>query len=201
MHPPLPADYHRPAMTHTPVVIAVLGAESTGKTALAQALAARLAAQTSLRVAWVPELLREWCDEHGRTPQADEQAGIARAQQARIAAAGRFNVVLVCDTTALMTAVYSQLIFGDESLHAYAVEQQRSIDWNLLMALDIPWVADGLQRDGPQVREPVDRAIRRLLTSHQLPWSLVSGQGAARVDSALRAVTPLLQRAGSLQVR
>ena len=188
-------------MTHSPTVIAVLGAECTGKTELAQALARRLVACTSLRVAWVPELLREWCDRQGRTPRADEQAGIARAQQARIAAAGWLNDVVVCDTTALMTAVYSQLIFGDESLHAYAVEQQRGVDWSLLMALDIPWVADGLQRDGPQVREPVDRAIRHLLNDHQMPWSLVSGQGEARLDSAMQAIAPLLQRAGSLQVR
>ena len=188
-------------MTHSPIVIAVLGAECTGKTALAQALAARIQVQTRLRVAWVPELLREWCDEHGRTPRVDEQAGIARAQQARIAEAGKCCEVVVCDTTAVMTAVYSQLVFGDGSLHAYAVEQQRGVDLSLLMALDIPWVADGLQRDGPQVREPVDQAIRGLLSDHLLPWSLVSGQGEARLDSAMQAIAPLLQRAGSLQVR
>ena len=188
-------------MTHHPIVIAVLGAECTGKTTLSQALAQRLAASTSQRVACVPERLRQWCDEHRRTPRIDEQAGIAQAQQALIAQAGRQHDIVVCDTTAAMTAVYSEIVFGDHSLHAYAAEQQRRADITLLTALDLPWQADGLQRDGPQVRGPVDRAIRRLLSSHGMTWSLVSGQGDARLDSAWHAVAPLLQRAGSLQMR
>ncbi len=188
-------------MTHRPIVIAVLGAECTGKTALARALAQRLAASTSQRVTWVPERLRQWCDEQGRTPRMDEQAGIAQAQQALIAQAGRQHDIVVCDTTAAMTAVYSEIVFGDHSLHAYAAEQQRCVDITLLTALDLPWQADGLQRDGPQVRGPVDRAIRRLLSSHGMTWSLVSGQSDARLDSAWQAVAPLLQRDRSLQMR
>ena len=43
------------------LIISILGAESTGKTTLAAALAARLSSQGVPRVAWVPELLREWC--------------------------------------------------------------------------------------------------------------------------------------------
>jgi len=70
--------------------------------------------------AWVPELLREWCDEFGRTPLAHEQAAILRAQHERIERRAVHDVV-VCDTTALMTAVYSRLVFGDRSLDAPAL--------------------------------------------------------------------------------
>ena len=174
--------------------IAIVGAESTGKTALAPALAERIARESGLCCGWVSEWLREWCDRQGRTPRRDEQAGIARMQQARIAAAARSHELVVCDTTALMTAVYSSLIFGDHSLQAYAVEQQRHCAITLLTALDLPWVADGLQRDGAQVRTPVDNAIRRILAEHHLPWALVSGSGAQRVESALAAVAPLLHQ-------
>ena len=62
--------------------IAIVGAESTGKSTLAAALAAALAQPGGPRVAWVPELLREWCSRVGRTPQAHEQPGILRAQHA-----------------------------------------------------------------------------------------------------------------------
>jgi nicotinamide riboside kinase len=79
----------------------------------------------------------------------------------------------------------------------YAVQEQRRCDLTLLTALDLPWVADGLQRDGPQVRQPVDERLRRLLAAHRLPWSLVAGQGEQRFDSALQAVAPLLQRPGA----
>ncbi len=175
-------------------VIALLGAESTGKTTLAEALAARLADETGLNVCWVDEWLRVWCDREGRTPLAHEQAAIAREQHARIDAAAARHDIVVCDTTALTTAVYSRLIFGDRTLEAPAATLHRRVDLSLLTALDIPWVADGHQRDGAHVREPVDTALREALIAHQLPWALVSGLGGQRLESALDAVAPLLRR-------
>lgn len=173
--------------------IAVLGAESTGKTTLAQALAAHLREALGLQATWVPELLREWCAEQGRTPRADEQTELARAQQARIEAAAAAHPVVVCDTTPVMTAVYSRLIFGDVSLEPAAVAAHRGTALTLLTAVDLPWVADGHQRDGPHVREPVDAALRQLLDGHAIPWVRVSGAGEARLAAALRAVQPLLR--------
>jgi nicotinamide riboside kinase len=179
-------------VTPAPLLLAIVGAESTGKTRLAAALSAHLAQQHGLRSAWVPETLREWCDAFGRTPLAHEQAAILRRQHERIAQAAEQHEVVVCDTTGLMTAVYSRQVFGDRSLDERAVQLHRRMDLTLLMALDLPWVADGLQRDGPQVREPVDAQLRELLLRHRLPWALVSGQGEARLASALAAVLPLL---------
>ena len=176
--------------------IAIVGAESTGKTALAQALAVRLGLLTGRRCTWVGEWLRHWCEREGRTPRPDEQAAIAAQQHRLIDAAAADHEVVICDTTALMTAVYSDMLFDDRSLVAYAMAQQRRCALTLLTALDIDWVADGLQRDGPQVRGPVDDRVRALLIGHQLPWSLVSGQGEARLDAAVDAVAPLLRQAG-----
>ena len=176
-----------------PIRIAIVGAESTGKTALAQALALRLAALTGRRCTWVDEWLRHWCEREGRTPRPDEQLAIAVHQHALIDAAAAHHDMVVCDTTALMTAVYSDLLFDDRSLEDYAIAQQRRCQLTLLTALDIAWVPDGLQRDGPQVREPVDNRVRALLIGHQLPWALVGGQGDARLDAAVDAVAPLLR--------
>jgi nicotinamide riboside kinase len=181
-------------MNDSALRIAVLGAESTGKTTLAAALAPRLARDTGLRVAWVSEWLREWCDNAGRTPRADEQASILRGQHERIEVAAASHDVVICDTTALMTAVYSRIVFGDRSLDARAVGYHRRMDLTLLTALDLPWVADAL-RDGPQVRLPVDQALRELLSDNDLPWTLVVGTGAARLEAAVDAVSPLLRPA------
>lgn len=180
-------------MTADALVIAIVGAESTGKTALAAALAGRIAQETGLAATWVPEHLRAWCEREGRTPRQDEQAGIAAAQAAAIDAAARTHAVVVADTTPLMTAVYSRIVFGDDSLVATACAWQRRCATTLLTALDLPWVADGLQRDGPHVREPVDTLVREALIAHALPWSLVAGTGTGRVENALDAVAPLLR--------
>jgi nicotinamide riboside kinase len=176
------------------LVIAVLGAESTGKTTLAQALATRIADETGLATTWVPEWLREWCEREGRTPRPDEQAAIATQQHERIAAAAATYEVVIVDTTALATAVYSGLLFDDRSLEASAVALHAQVDFTLLTALDLAWVADGHQRDGEHVREPVDRRLRELLIAHRLPWALVSGTGRARLENALDAVSPLLRQ-------
>ena len=171
-----------------PVRIAIVGAESTGKTQLAQALSARLRAQ-DVACVWVPEVLREWCDRHGRTPAREEQRFVAELQRQAIAGAGPADALVLCDTTPLMTAVYSLLLFGDDSLLPAAIEWQRCCDFTLLTALDLPWVADGLQRDGPQVRRPVDDLLRTLLLAHRLPFSVVQGSGERRTDQALAALS------------
>lgn len=180
-----------------PLVVAIVGAESTGKTILAQALAETLAQRHGLRATWVAEVLREWCDQRGRTPRRDEQAGIAALQTERIAAAARAHEVVVADTTALMTAVYSRFVFGDDSLDAAAVAAHRSCQVTLLTGLDMPWEPDGLQRDGPHVREPVDAQLRALLQAHGIPHSLVLGQGAQRLQGALDALAPHLPAASA----
>src|ERR1700748_2264192 len=96
--------------------IAIVGAESTGKSELARALAPRLSEEFGLACAVVGEHLREWCDVHARTPRADEQLAIADEQQRRIDAAAASGVDLVlCDTTPVMIAVYSELLFADRS--------------------------------------------------------------------------------------
>jgi len=171
----------------TAFVIALLGAESTGKTVLAGALAAALATPAR-RVAVVPEYLREFCDRHGRTPRPEEQAHIAAEQTRRIDAAAQSFEIVVADTTALMIAVYSDHVFGDTGLYASALAEHARCDLTLLTALDLPWQADGLQRDGPHVREPVDAAVRHALGGAGLGYSVVSGHGAARLEAALACV-------------
>lgn len=181
-------------MRREPVIIAVLGAESTGKTSLAQELSARLAQTTGLRCTWVPEWLRQWCADQGRTPRQDEQAAIAHTQHQHIETAARDHDIVVADTTALMTAVYSLQIFGDASLREPALALQRRMDLTLLTALDLPWVPDGHQRDGAHVREPVDATVQQWLVQAELPFARVQGVGQARLASALQACTAPLQK-------
>lgn len=168
-------------------VVAILGAESSGKTQLALDLERRLRAD-GVDACAVGEHLREFCDRNARTPRADEQRAIAAEQTRRIDAAAARHAVVVADTTALMTAVYSEIVFRDTALYTEAEAAQRRCDLALLMALDLPWRADGLQRDGAHVRAPVDALVRAALERIGQPFVVVAGSGTARVESALRAV-------------
>jgi len=175
------------------VRIALLGAESTGKTTLATALVQALESTLSkqgMRAVAVPEVLREWCDLQGRTPAVHEQVQIAAAQAERI-----FSIEdawVIADTTPLMTAVYSDHLFQDPSIYPYALDQQARFDVNLVLGLDVAWTADGIQRDGAHVREPVDNLIRKALTEANLAYKVIYGQGDARLNNALVALREAL---------
>lgn len=179
-------------------VIAILGAESTGKTTLAHALALELRALGS-RAVVVREYLREFCDARGCTPQPHEQAAIAAEQWRRTLAAAQDGSTVVADTTPLMIALYSQFLFGDESLREGALALHKLCRHTLLTGLDLPWQADGLQRDGPQVREPVDALVRSALADASLPHSVIYGSGPARTAAALAAVRPALGLPGQFE--
>jgi nicotinamide riboside kinase len=174
--------------------LAIVGAESTGKSTLALALVQRLRDEFGVSAVAVAEYLREWCETNGRTPRLDEQRDVASEQQRRIDEAAASADVVVCDTTPLMTAVYSRIVFDDDSLDDEALAWHAAVDLTLLTALDLPWIADGLQRDGPHVRGPVDALVRAALARAGGDWTVVSGSGPARADHALDAVRPVLRR-------
>ncbi len=176
--------------------IALLGAESTGKTQLAHALAAHLR-ETGAQAVAVDEYLREWCEQKSRTPHAHEQAEIALTQRLRIEQAARdlagaakpdSSCWVIADTTPLMTAIYSEFIFADSSLIAPALAYQKTFCLTLLTGLDMPWEADGIQRDGAHVRAPVDALIRTRLQSAGIAFEVIYGMDAQRTLHAIQAI-------------
>jgi nicotinamide riboside kinase len=169
------------------VRIALLGAESTGKSQLAVELAAHFKAQGRGAIA-VPEVLREWCEREGRTPRPEEQFPIAQEQERRVDLASAGAEVVIADTTALMVAIYSAMLFEDGTLYRFALERQATYDITLVSGLDLPWMADGLQRDGPHVREPVDALVREGLAKAGVAYRVVYGSGPQRLANALRAI-------------
>ena len=173
-------------MSNRVIRVALLGAESTGKTSLSQHITKALLAQGQMAV-YVPEVLREWCQMNGRTPALHEQRQIAQQQAERI-----FSIRegwVIADTTPLMTAVYSDYVFNDPSLYEEALELQAQFDLTLVMGLDVAWVPDGLQRDGEHVRQPVDSLIRQAMAKKQLPFKVIYGQDQARLNAALLAIS------------
>jgi len=136
----------------------------------------------------VDEVLREWCTREQRTPRPEEQMPIAQEQEQRVDSAAAAAEVVIADTTALMVAIYSAMLFEDASLYRFALARLHDYDRVLVTGLDLPWVPDGLQRDGPHVREPVDALIRAALARAGVGYRVVYGQGPERLAAALRAI-------------
>ena len=173
-----------------PRLICLIGAECTGKTTLAEALAQRMDGL------WVPEYLRGFTQMRGRTPQRDEQLHILQEQlrmetEALTIARQQGRRVVFCDTAPLLTAVYSDCVFADVSLYPQARSLHARYALTLFLQPDIPWRADGLQRDGAQARTAVHLAIERaLIAKSDDAWSVVriAGTAAQRLAQACGVV-------------
>jgi len=150
--------------------IAILGAESSGKSTLSEALARRY------RTIWVPEYLREFVDTHARVPHEDDQFGIARTQRAREdAAVERANRFLFCDTTPLLTALYSRVYWGRVDAELAALDTRHDYALTLVTAPDTPWEPDGLQRESEEVRQRVHRMLIETLAARGIGYLLLEG--------------------------
>ncbi len=174
-------------VVNQPKLICLIGAESTGKTTLAQTLAMQF------NCPWVPEHLRDFCESRSRTPTQHEQALILETQLINeMAAQQRHAPYVFCDTAPLLTAIYSDYVFGDTSLYPRARALHSRYALTLLLAPDIAWVADGMQREGAHVREPITQLIERELAAIGAPIIRIGGRGDARTQGAMQAVRKLL---------
>jgi nicotinamide riboside kinase len=174
----------------TPRKVAVVGGECTGKTVLCQQLAAQLPGL------WVPEYLREFVDQRGRAPRAEEQSLILAAQVEREAAVTDATLKaalrwVACDSAPIATAIYSEMYFNDLGLYAAAERHHAGYELTLLTGLDLPWEADGLQRDGPAVRVDFHARVEAWLRTRDVRYALIQGTGEARTCSAVSALRAL----------
>ncbi|MFZ6801911.1 AAA family ATPase [Undibacterium sp. Di24W] len=157
--------------------IAILGAESSGKSQLAQALA------THFKTLWVAEYLREFVDKNGRVPCSNDQLLIAKTQMEREnAAANKASTWLFCDTTPMMTALYSRLYFDELDPALSAMDLIHNYQFTVVTAPDFPWTPDGLQRESPQVRQQVHEELISILDDREIPFMLVEGSLDSRVQ-------------------
>lgn len=169
--------------------VVVTGSECTGKTTLARAVAAHFA------VPCVPEYARLFVQEQGRSPTSADVEFIARGQIAleQEYASGRRDL-LVLDTDLLSTVVYGHHYYGACPGWVEAELSRRGGDLYLLAGIDVPWVADGAQRDRGHRREEMQRLFRDALAAGPSRAVEVVGSPADRLRTAIAAIGALRGR-------
>jgi NadR type nicotinamide-nucleotide adenylyltransferase len=170
--------------------IAVYGPESTGKTQLAEQLAAHF------NEPLVAEYARERWDEQGAL-SLEDMMPVAREQWRREdAAVARAKRVVICDTDALTTMLWSDLLYGTtpEELRRGAEARCRNYAIYLLLDIDVPFAPDP-QRcfPNPDDREKAMRIWRGALDRRGLPYRLIQGNWAERERAAIRAIESILK--------
>ena len=178
---------------HTPKSVfnvAILGAESTGKTTLCRDLAAHFGSP------WVPEYMRtylqvKWdneqltCTWDDLLPIAQGQIDLENKLAKQAAQLPDDNRYLFCDTNLFELMVYSNWYYGDcpEALTQAALAHH--YDVILLTEVDIPWVADDL-RDSPHQREDISAYFASQLTLHNKDIQRIGGDRVQRVQQVAK---------------
>ena len=178
---------------HTPksvIKVAVLGAESTGKTTLCRDLAAHFGCP------WVPEYMRSYLQEKWDKEQLtctwDDLLPIAQGQielENKLAKKAKQtfdnNHYLFCDTSLFELMVYSNWYYGDcpEALTQAALAHH--YDLILLTDVDTPWVADDL-RDSPHQRDEIRAYFAAQLMVYKKPFQSIGGDREARVQQVVK---------------
>ncbi len=158
--------------------VGLIGGESTGKTTLATALA------DALNTCWVPEFGRELWEERAGDLRLDDMLVIAREQVAREERAlADANGWLICDTTPLVTAFYSEAMFGHADSALWELADRR-YDRLFLCAADFPFIQDGTRRDAAFRRRQNDWYAERLDTLGH-PYDILTRSLPARRDAVL----------------
>lgn len=172
--------------------VALIGAESTGTTTMAQALAMHYETQ------WVPEFGREYSeakmlranDTRWRT---EEFVHIAAEQCAREEAAARqANRLLFCDSPAFATSLWHERYLGALSPAVEALAEPHHYALTLLTDADIPFVQDGT-RDGEHIRHGMHQRFMDWLNARGRPFALLSGPHEQRLRRAVSLIDDVLR--------
>jgi HTH-type transcriptional regulator, transcriptional repressor of NAD biosynthesis genes len=159
------------------------GPESTGKTTLARELAEHF------QTVAVPEYGRLYCEIFGNECDLEDLRAIRRGHDLLAAAARRkAKQLIVFDTDAVMTAVWSDILLGQRPADLDRIDDPA--DLYLLCDIDVPFVADDIRYfPDPTTRTRMLAQTRAELERRGLPFVTITGSRYVRLKTAVDAIT------------
>jgi len=167
--------------------IAILGPESTGKTVLAEQLAAYFKSQ------WVPEYAREYVEKLASPYGFDDICNIAKRQiqkEKEVENQRTQTNYIFFDTELIITKVWFLYRFG--KVPDFLTEQLDSgfFDFYLLCSPDLPWEPDPVREHGED-REFFFNWYKKEIEQTGKPYVIVDGFGIQRLQNALDSLKKL----------
>ena len=167
--------------------IAITGPESTGKSTLAQQLAAHY------HTVWVPEFARTYIADLPGKYTAQDVEKIARGQLTNYSEAlPKAHHLLFADTDLLVIKIWMQHAFGFCPDWILAALAQQDFALYLLMNIDLPWEEDP-QREHPHLRQFFYDWYKRELVQYGFRFAEISGSSEVRKQNAVAAIDKFLK--------
>ena len=166
--------------------IAIMGPESTGKSAISSFLA------RYYNTVWVPEYARKYCEGLDHLPTMTDELNMLRGQLAlEDQVINKANHLVFCDTMFLTVKIWSEFEFKTYPAEVDTELLTRSYDFFLIMNIDLPWQDDPL-RNFPDLREHFMKVHINEVRSLGKPYAIISGFGVEREENAIKAVEAFL---------
>lgn len=166
--------------------VAIVGAEATGKSTLAENLA------KYYQSIWVPEYAREYLTRLSRKYTFDDILAIAQGQNQLISESIAKNPsmsIIFFDTELLVTHIWCEYVFGKH--HSWIAENlaKQNFDLYLLCNTDLPWEYDVL-REQPSLekRKEIHSLYEFYLQKFHFTYELIEGRAEQRLLSAVQAI-------------
>jgi NadR type nicotinamide-nucleotide adenylyltransferase len=162
------------------IKIGVVGAESTGKTWLCEALAAHY------QTGWVPEYAREYFNDSDIYNYTLHDLEVIARRQLEMEEQGMKTArgILFCDTTLITLKIWAELEF--ETTPGFIKEKLEEVKYDHYFLTDnlIPWEADPL-RQNKHSRDLLFEMNETELKRSGIPYSVVTGSDAQRLSNAI----------------
>lgn len=141
----------------------------------------------------VPEYARYYCqnlnNQYTLQDEVNMYYGQVALEESLIPLAS--NELLIADTTIMTIKIWSDHLFGHTPEEVLSEIERRQYDFYLLMDIDLPWEDDPL-RDFPEQRPHFLEVWKKELKQLNANYSLISGQGEARLENGIAAVQSFL---------
>lgn len=174
---------HGKNKTNVSKKIAILGAESTGKTELSVQLAKHY------HTVCVPEYARQYFDVHDINHYTIADLDLIAKNQIQLEneLLSKADRLLICDTTLITIKIWSVYQFNKISEFISSSIHSTDYDLYLICNNDVEWTEDP-QRRNPELRDHLLKWNMHELTKLNVDYHIIEGSGEEKLKNAIRII-------------
>lgn len=175
-------------MKKQPKIVVITGAESTGKSTLAEALG------NYYHVPVIPEFARDYVEKLNRPYTYGDVEKIALKQVEELNAAKKLeHPVIFVDTWLIITKIWFEVVFQKVPAWLENTIRTTPIDLFLVCDTDLPWIPDPVRENGGEKRRILHDMYIENIKKYNFTFHIVNGEDQLRFENALHQVKLLLK--------
>jgi len=168
-------------------IIAITGAESTGKSTLSKALS------EYFDIPFIPEYARNYVLTLNRHYDFSDVELIARKQIEQFNEAFQSDhKIVILDTWLIITKIWFEVVFNSVPDWIDEAIKSHPIDMFLVCNTDLPWIEDSVRENGGEMREKLQKKYIKEIQQINGKYEIVSGEYNSRLKQAIQVIESII---------